>query len=66
MTPYTRHIIGLIETYFGGTTARLYEQFYDRKDDATVARSAQELFSELLGERKAAELMAVAPAANHQ
>ena len=46
----------LITDNFGETTSKMYEKFYQDKDDQTVLLSITELLTELLGANKAHEI----------
>ena len=47
--------VKLIETHFGSASAKMYENFYQDKDDKTILESVTELLSELVGTAKAEE-----------
>ncbi len=50
-------MLKLIREHFGTTTANLYTTFYSNKEESVIVQSAHELFSELLGEQRAKEIL---------
>jgi hypothetical protein len=47
----------LIEKYYGGTTAKLYDTYYNRRDEKAVKESVRELLTEMVGSAKAEQEM---------
>ena len=52
-------VIKLISENLGEVTAKNYAEFYKDKDDMTVKESVLELLTEVIGERKAQEKIAI-------
>lgn len=49
--------IALITEYLGGYSAEMYEKFYAGKDDLIILQSVSELLAEVVGTKKAEELV---------
>jgi len=47
----------LISENLGEVTAKSYAEFYKDKDDVTIKESVNELLTEVIGDRKASEVI---------